>query len=273
MGERFQQSDAVKVLRGRFGRFVTSHSRYKHPLLAFFQTLRDAQLPAVVFGGTLRDLVVKGSSEQPRDVDVVVDTPSLAAIELLFRNYIKKQTRFGGLHLNVELWPIDIWPLPRTWALRDRDPAGVSFADLPNTTFLDVEAVAAEIWPASGHPRRIFGERFFSAIERRTLGINHAANPFPELCVVRALISAARLDFRLSESLVNYVITAGADLSPRDLEVIQSSHYGKVRCEGSTMWSWINYLAREVDRTDGSVRLPVARPMQLGLWRDWDPSC
>ena len=97
-----------------------SKAAYKHPLLGFFHDLRDAQLPAVVFGGTLRDLVVKGSSEQPRDVDVVVDTPSLIAIESLFRVYIKKRTRFGGLHLNVGLWPIDIWPLPCTWALRDR---------------------------------------------------------------------------------------------------------------------------------------------------------
>ena len=82
----------VRGLRELFGRFVMSKAAYKHPLLGFFHDLRDAQLPAVVFGGTLRDLVVKGSAEQPRDVDVVVDTPSLSAIESLFRQYIKKRT-------------------------------------------------------------------------------------------------------------------------------------------------------------------------------------
>jgi len=272
MAEIVQHSGA-RGLRELFGRFVTSKAAYKHPLLGFFHDLRDAQLPAVVFGGTLRDLVVKGSAEQPRDVDVVVDTPSLVAIESLFRVYIKKRTRFGGLHLNVGLWPIDIWPLPCTWALRDREPAGVTFADLPDTTFLDVEAVAAEIWPASRHGRRVFGGRFFSAIESRTVGINHAENPFPELCVVRALLTAARLNFRLSNGLVDYVVAAGSGLTPRDLEVVQTGHYGKVRCEGMIMRSWIDYLASAVDKRDGSVRLPVDRPMQLGLWQDWDPSC
>jgi hypothetical protein len=272
MAEMVQQS-RVKGLRELFGRFVTSKAAYKHPLLGFFHDLREAQLPAVVFGGTLRDLVVKGSSEQPRDVDVVVDTPSLSAIESLFRQYIKKQTRFGGLHLNVGLWPIDIWPLPCTWALRDREPAGVTFADLPNTTFLDVEAVAAEIWPSSGRQRQVFGQRFFSAIESRTVGINHAENPFPELCVVRALLTAARLNFRLSNGLVEYVVAAGAEMTPRDLEVVQTAHYGKVRCEGRIMRSWIDFLGSEVGKGDGSVRLPVAKPLQLAFWQDWDPSC
>jgi len=264
---------SIHLLRTLFGHFVNSRAVYRRPLHRFFHELHDAQLSAVVFGGTLRDLVLRGVSEQPRDVDVVVDAQSLESIESLFRNYVKKRTRFGGLHLNVGLWPIDIWALPHTWALRERDRTKVTFSDLPGTTFLDVEAVAAEIWPASGHPRQIFESGFFSAIEKRTLGINHAANPFPELCVVRSLLTAARLDFRLASNLVEYVVKIGTELTARDLETIQTGHYGKVRCDGIIMRSWIDFLANVAGRDKVSAQLPVSKPLQLAFWQDWNPSC
>ncbi|MBE0658726.1 MAG: hypothetical protein IH602_13620 [Bryobacteraceae bacterium] len=267
------ESELCEVLRARVGRFVRRRAHYRTPLLEFFSTLNQREWRSVIFGGTLRDLMIRGSSEQPRDVDVVVDVPTIELLADLFQSSIRKRTRFGGLHLNVGGWPIDVWPLESTWAFRTGKVASATFESLPSTTFLNVEAVAAELWPRPGRARRIYDREFFNAVTSRTVEINFADNPFSELCVVRSLLTAARLDYALGPRLAEYIRVHGSTLKDDDLNDIQIGHYGKIRCDGAEMKVWIQWLTSTRDDPEMRVRLPLSRPTQLSLWDDWDPAC
>lgn len=260
-------------LRERAGRFIRARAHYKGHLLEFFTVLRNLQWRSVIFGGTLRDLMTYGSAQQPRDVDIVVDVPAADTVAQALRSYVTKRNRFGGLHLSVGGWPIDVWPLSSTWAFRVAGFQTPTFDQLPQTTFLNVEAVAVELWPeGKGQARRIYENVFFQALRSKTIDINFEENPFPELCVIRSLITGARLDFSLAPRLSHYVRVHGKALSEKDLERIQVEHYGKVRTLGSVMKSWVDTICTDIDR-DAPFRLPVSRPQQLSLWEDWNPAC
>src|SRR5580765_5050606 len=107
------------ALRENFSRFFTSRARLKAPLISALKRISQHKMSAFIFGGALRDLMVQGSKAEPRDIDIVVDCSSLDRLENLFGDYLIRKTRFGGLHLNVRGWAVDIWPLSETWALRE----------------------------------------------------------------------------------------------------------------------------------------------------------
>jgi len=103
------------------------------------------KLPAFLFGGALRDLLVFGFL--PRDLDIVVRTSELDRFTDEFIHYLVRRTRFGGMHFLVDGWHLDVWPLRETWAFRTGLVRPCNFLTLPRTTFLNVEAVAAELNP------------------------------------------------------------------------------------------------------------------------------
>jgi len=266
-------SQMARRLRQSVGRFVTRDALYKRHLLTFFDVFKRNGWPAVIFGGTLRDLLLHGSAEQPRDVDVVVDVPSIDTLMEVFSASVKRRTRYGGLHLYVGAWPVDLWPLTSTWAFQDGRVRNLGFCSLPSTTFLNVEAVAVDLWPQPLHGRRIYERGFFDAVSNRTLDVNWADNPFPELCVVRSLVTAAKLDFSISPRLRQYIVDHGRRMSAHDLEVVQTKHYGKPRCPGVEVKAWIGVLERGDAAGGVSFRIPVDKAVQLSLWEDWVPSC
>lgn len=126
---------------------------------------------------------------------------------------------------------------------------------------MNFEAAAVEVWAKPGRARRICEQQFFDALSARTLEINLAENRFPDLSVVRALVTAARLDFSIGPKLREYILIHGCPLSERDFEEIQIGHYGKVRCFGALMKTWIESLASGEGSGTNPVRLPVPRPI------------
>lgn len=88
---------------------------------------------------------------------------------------------------------------------------------MPKTTFLNVEAAAVELATVHGKSRRIYTHGFFEALADRTLEINFEENPFPALCVVRALITAARLQFLIGPKLSKYLVHYGRIFSGEEL--------------------------------------------------------
>jgi hypothetical protein len=193
-------------------------------LLPFFAAIRTKGWNAAVFGGAIRDIAVSDKMVRPRDIDVVVDVPDEELLFDTFRQYVKRRTRFGGLHINYGGWPIDIWPLHRTWSFQ-HSSLSPTFENLPKTTFLNIEAIAVEIWPSALKQRRVFEEKFFDSISQRVLEINNEVNPFPELSVVRALVIASRINFAIGSNLCRYIQTYGSNLSVSDIDEIQVGHY------------------------------------------------
>jgi hypothetical protein len=267
-----------RELRSRVGKFLTgSESVRRGALDSIIDRIRERDWKAVLFGGTVRDLMVYGVSKPPRDVDIVVAGPAAEELAEVFGELVSARTRFGGLHLQSNGWMFDIWPLTDTWAFKNLGypPSLREFANLPRTTFLNVEAVAVELTTLRGKGRKVHSHGFFEALLSRTLEINCEDNPFPALCVVRALITAARLDFSIGPRLSQYLVHYGEVFSPEELVQVQISHYGWCRRTAGDFETWLNAIREQREtRTAGGngVRLPIAHEQQLQLFGDWTPA-
>src|ERR1035438_6552739 len=156
------------ILQDHVSQFLSSKARLKAPLISFLRRFSERRLPAVIFGGTLRDLMVHGPTTEPRDIDVVVDGASIEDLTNLFQDVVVRRTRFGGLHLNVKGWMVDVWPLSDTWALRELRIGSRDFQALTRTTFLNVEAVVIDLTNRRRNGRQIYSSGFFEAIDRKS---------------------------------------------------------------------------------------------------------
>lgn len=248
--------------------FRPNGSVWKAPILQVLQDLKQTDVRAVLFGGTLRSLLVsrlfEGRFGRPRDIDVVVLGVPLSELERRFNGITARHTRFGGLKLQNGYWQFDIWPLEETWAFR-RDKTVARFEDLPSTTTFNLEAIAVEVWSRDGKPRALFSghDQFFHGILSKTLELNRTDSPFPELTVVRAVIMASELGFRIGPCLGAYIAEIAPTLDETAIEEIQAHHYGHSRMTGETLKDIVEVISRR-SVTRESIELP--RMGQLHLW-------
>ncbi|MFH0782587.1 MAG: hypothetical protein V2B20_11655 [Pseudomonadota bacterium] len=262
-----------KHLRIQVSRFCSENkASWKYPILQTLYEIRSKNWPAVIFGGTVRSLMLgTGTHRRPRDIDIVLSSVSVDNIKELFSDSFVRKTRFGGVKLQRNDMDFDIWPIDKTWAYVNDDSKARTYGNLPKTTFLNIEAIAIDIWPkAEGQKRTIYSDddSFFKAIISETLEINREENPFPNLCVVRSLIMAAKTRFKLGPRLSEYIEKYGFAISPQELEEVQIKHYGKVKVQGNTLLEWIDYIKNE-RKINQPISLPISYK-QLKLWRDID---
>ena len=191
------------VLRERIGRFLASRARERRQLLQTLRGLKGFSAPVFIFGGVIRDLMLRGPSISPRDVDLVVGYIPLRDLSSVFAEGVERRNRFGGLHVAIHGWQFDVWPLAETWAFRQNVIRPVTFETLPKTTFLNIEAVVVRLDTRAWRYREIYTHGFFEAMLTRTLEINCEANPYPILCVVRSLLMAAKLNFSIGPKLAD----------------------------------------------------------------------
>ena len=87
--------------------FRRDGSVWKEPILHVLQDIRESKLQAVLFGGTLRSLLVsriyQDKPGRPRDIDVVVSGASLAQLEEQFADILTRRTRFGDCNCSMAL--------------------------------------------------------------------------------------------------------------------------------------------------------------------------
>lgn len=271
-----ESKDAKELLKRRLrqevARFYERDNRlWKMPVVEMLRELQEANARAVFFGGTLRSLLVSrlfdGRPGRPRDVDIVVSGSSVDSVKELFRERIARETRFGGLQLRHWDWQFDVWPLSKTWAFVNASVLNPEFAALPETTFFNLEAIAVDVWALPGRSREIYSgsDQFFDGVLNRTLEINREENPYPELCVVRALVIAASLDFRVGPRLAAYIVRNGERLTIRDLDEVQAKHYGQRRQDSAALREWIAFVSDRLSHNASeAIRLPLFR--QLEFW-------
>jgi hypothetical protein len=216
-------------LRRRLSAFIHRESVWRPALRSLREKTQDRGWTIFVFGGTLRDLLALAPSTVPRDLDLVVAGTTRESLESVFKRELVRVNRFGGLHLVTHKLPVDMWTLDSTWAFRERLVYGRDFSDLPRTTFLNVEAIAAEFHTQPGRARTVYTRGFFRGIQERQVEINLEDNPFPALCIVRSLITAQRLRFSLGPRLVRFILHHARRIPIEELEAIQRSHYGRIR--------------------------------------------
>ena len=230
----FTKSELKKWLLEEVDNFCRRDNQgWKTPIIDTLDELHKPNLNAVFFGGTLRSLligrVVASNLRRPRDIDIVVSGVVLDNLREQFRETISRETRFGGLQLSRSKWQFDVWPLQNTWAFVHDSMADPSFTNLPYTTFLNLEAIAVEVWGQPGHQRKMFSgnDQFFDGIINRTVDINKEDNPFPQLCVVRSLILSSSLGFKISPKLAYYIDKHGHDISKNDIGHIKKNTMAK----------------------------------------------
>jgi len=142
MLENNHVASEVASLRAKLNRFLADHSKKKVPLRTALRRLEEHSWTGVIFGGALRDLVLFGNSETPRDVDVVVSGTNALELEQIYKDILHRKNRFGGLQLRPRGWLIDIWTLQDSWAFKEKLVQPANFDQLVRTTFLNVEAIA-----------------------------------------------------------------------------------------------------------------------------------
>jgi hypothetical protein len=161
---------------------------------------------AYIVGGTLRDLLVEAEGHRgvhPRDIDIIVDGATREELQEVLQKQLvlERFTRFGGLHLSKPLSSgsrvlFDIWTLSDTWGFHSQKIAP-RIEDFPGTTFLNIDSCATQLMQPQGEQREFFEKGFFEGIANRMLDVNYAPNPYPYVCVARALDLAAQLDFTI----------------------------------------------------------------------------
>jgi hypothetical protein len=224
------KSDAA-VLRRRFGRFV--HSRppgrtWRNSLQDMLARIRDQRWTAYAFGGTARELLHHGPSVVPRDIDLVFASEHFESFKENYNGFVRSVNRFGGLRMRIGHVDLDVWPIERTWAFSIDRNLIPSFSNLPKTTFLNIDALAIELFPRPGRPRQIYDGGCFEAHRSRVLDINFVPTLLPDLCVVRVLRSAYRFGFGISTILRSFLVSQMNALGLETLVLAQERHYGQV---------------------------------------------
>jgi hypothetical protein len=236
-----------------------------HAILSALSAAGKIDWRPFLFGGFLRDMFILGQKEWPRDIDVVVAKGTVDQLAEALRPYIRKRTRFGGFHLELRRWHFDIWPLQSTWAFLNDQALDPIPENLPKTTFLNVEAIAAELYP-NGEVGPIVESGFFTAVRTRELDINFEPNPYPALAAIRAIATAVRLRFCVSPKLGRYILMAKQRFGAEGLVAAQDSHYGLVRFPTGAIQRLSDHIASELTKyPNNSIELPDdAR--QIPLW-------
>lgn len=253
-----------RLLRSRLSRFLTEPAPWKENLREIVEALKQTKWDAVVFGGVLRDLALYGPAERPRDVDIVVNC-SPSELSTWLSPFPSQRTRFGGFRVRLHKWNFDIWTLRETWAFTTSNMEP-TFENLPKTTFFNIEGIAAQLNTTPRQRRAVYSFGFADAISSKILDINFEPNPFPQLCIVRGLLTAVRHRLLLSSRLAVYMANHANRTEIAEIVQVQSRHYGVVRLRPEDIELWLDYIDQSLrGNPDIPVRLPSTTGQQLDL--------
>lgn len=249
--------------------------KWNKPIAETLRRLREANVRAVFFGGTLRSLILsrlqRGRFGRPRDVDIVVTGATVEKLRQHFLGSIRRETRFGGLQLEQLAWQFDVWPLEQTWAFKTSGDLVPHFSQLPFTTFFNLEAIAVDAWAPPGQARAIYSgdDRFFDGVLDQVLEINREENPFPVLCVVRSLVFSWTTGFAIGPRLAQFLKQHATVVSDEELVDVQLKHYGRERLDRDQMRRWLDQIASSVAASPGEA-VKLVRPTQMTFWPEED---
>lgn len=254
-------------LRRRVSRLLDDDAKWKSPRTELLDRLSGLQEPAYLFGGTVRDIMLRSPYHAFRDIDVVVYGTTTNRLRAEFNNYVARETRFGGLHLDVKGWLFDVWPLEDTWAIRQfpellsPDPAS-----LARTTFMTIEAVVVHLNGERGRPREVFEYGFFEALATKTIELNFEHTPYAALNIVRSLLTARRLHFSIGPRLAEFICRRVPQSDMDEFVAAQRHHYGRVIVNQEVLSQWLTELV-EWHKWHPSTAMPSRALSQMSF--DW----
>jgi hypothetical protein len=104
------------------------------------------------------------------------------------------------------------------------------------------------------------------------IDINYRPNPFPDVCAVRALIMAAKLQFAISRDLSKFVLQRVEETGIEGLRQAQISRYGQERSPSPELRSWITTIERQITTDSERVEIIVSPSRQASLWNGHPPN-
>ena len=150
----------------------------------------------LLFGGAIRDILV---NKTPRDYDFVVTFRS-SFLEEILASFAFWKNRFGGYKFVLDDIKIDIWSIDDTWAFRNRLVSSLP-DNLTETVFLNIDSIAVNLCRGN-----VYAKRYREAVEKNLLDIVLEKNPFPELCVLRALVFRCTNNINISKKLREFIV-------------------------------------------------------------------
>lgn len=199
--------------------FVRSNSKAAQCALEFERICATKGWRYVLYGGSARDIILKGEEADPRDLDIVVVGAKRTDLSRAFK--LPGKTGFGGCSGKVCGMPVDLWPLQSTWWFSKqplgRDP---TFMDLVKSSAFNLEAIAIE--PS----KEFFEAGFFECMDKRVLEMLCPEVPYAALFLVRAARFAEKFHLGFGPKLEEYITRIGPTLTLERLMAVQKSYYG-----------------------------------------------
>lgn len=247
------------ILSDRIGRFVDNRSKWclhRHEAL---QKIREYDRNAFLFGGAARDILLSNNYNPiiPRDLDIVLSYADLNKVADSFVDSDKRWNCYGGVSIQIKDWSLDLWRLPETWAFKEKFVGVKGFVDLPRTTFLDINAVAVQLFKRKGQKREIYSKGFFEAILKKTIEINLEDNPNPAICIVRSLRIATKFNFAIGTKLAKYIEHYANRI---ELEEILRLYQNRYQPTGLSIDELDNYIKAIRQHVRVSDKRPVKLP-------------
>ncbi len=258
-----------KDVRACVGHLVVNESKSCPALYKTLQEIRDCGWPAFLCGGAIRDMLLSRGQIVPRDLDIIFGYVTMEEMSSLFADYgNKRRTRLGGLSLQIKDWTIDAWPLSETWAFKEKHVIWKGFADFPKTTFLDVEAVAVQLFSRKRQKRVVYSKGFFEAILKKIIEINLEDNPYPALCIVKSLVVANRYKFALGPKLAKYIEYHAGRIEIEELLEIYKVRYGAMHLSADKLNFYMKAIREHLRLSSKQpVRLPSVQSRDS--FNDW----
>jgi len=262
-------------LRARVSRFVADNSKWCSYRYEALRKIREFKGKAFLCGGAVRDILLSDSRNNiiPRDLDIILGYADIRNVADSFSDCTKRWNRYGGISIQVKDWSIDMWPLHKTWAFQKNYVHGKGFSDFPKTTFLNIEAVAIQLFGKKGKKRVIYSKGFFEAILNRTIEINLEENPNPTACVVRSLRVAKKFKFAIGPNLATYITHWANQIGLKELLKLYQVRYKSTHLCVDELYSCIKAIEEQLRN---SAKEPVELPtsdkndyFQSQLWSNF----
>ncbi|MFA5300467.1 MAG: hypothetical protein WC389_19955, partial [Lutibacter sp.] len=226
------------------------------------ERIRQVDSRAFLCGGAIRDILLSKRDGRksiiPRDLDIILGFEHPETVAALFSDCKQKWNCYGGVEICHKHWSLDIWALQKTWAFEQGLIKGSSFRDFPNTTFLNIESVAVQLFSKRGKKREIYSKGFFESILTNTIEINLQENPNPKSCIARALYIANKFGFKIGRKLANYIMQTTHEIEIEELLQAYQARYNQREITADILNLWIKEIKRQLRAHQNlSIQLPV----------------
>lgn len=169
---------------------------------------------AVIFGGSIRDWCL---DIEPHDIDIAVDANDLSFV----KKYSFYKNSFGGYKVNIDNIEFDIWSVKDTWAYQQDKSFSPNLQSLPQTVFMNFDAVVYNI-----KTKEIHDYGFKQCLESKVLDIIYEPNSYPKYCSYKSLYMVLKYNLTLSSRLKEYILSNPIDEKYSDF--IQKKKHGKI---------------------------------------------